>query len=123
VGGACSLSAALRKVIHPYGVGSPIGQRARKRHQNNQSDNCDHNHHDDNFWIAEALTSDHQTAAIRCAVPSAKTRLVSLPGPPSSHPIAKPRAINKRPARIPRVPKTSRTLSMFAALINNTSRI
>ena len=41
-------------------IGSTIGQRPRKRHENNQSDNGDNDHHDDHFWVAEALTRDHE---------------------------------------------------------------
>ena len=39
-------------------VGSAIGQRTRKRHQDNQSDNRDNDDDDDHFWIAEALASN-----------------------------------------------------------------
>ena len=60
---------------------------------------------------------------LRWPVPRAKTRLVSLPGPPSNQPMPKPSATNRRPAKMPRVPKTSRTLSMLAAVINNTSKM
>ena len=71
------------------------------------------------LWLATTSAA----AMLRWPVPSAMTRLVSSPGPPSNQPIPKPNAINRSPARIPRVPKTCRTLSMFAAVINNTSRM
>jgi hypothetical protein len=64
-----------------------------------------------------AITS--AAAMLRWPVPSARTRLVSPSDPPSNPPVPKPNAINGSSARIPRVPKTCRTLSMFA--INNTS--
>ena len=60
-------------------------------------------------------------AILRCEVPSATTRFVSPPGPPSNQPIANPSAINRSPARIARDPKTCTTLLMFAAVISNSS--
>jgi hypothetical protein len=41
-------------------VGSTIGQRTRKRHEDDQSDNRDNDYHDDHFWVAEALARDHE---------------------------------------------------------------
>jgi hypothetical protein len=67
-----------------------------------------------------AITS--AAAMLRWPVPSARTLLVSPSDPPSNQPVPKPNAINRNPARIPRVPQTCRTLSMFVAVINNTSR-
>ena len=37
-----------------------IGQRTRKRHEDDQSDDCDNDYHDDHFWVAEALARDHE---------------------------------------------------------------
>ena len=42
------------------GAASTIGQRSRKRHEDDQSDDCDNNYHDDHFWVAEALARDHE---------------------------------------------------------------
>ena len=95
-------------------IGSMIGQRTRKRHENDQSDNRDNDYHDDHFWVAEALASNDKRGS---------NVAVSASGPPSNQPIPKPNVMNRTPARIPRVPKTCRTLSMFAAVINNTSRM
>jgi hypothetical protein len=41
-------------------IGSMIGQRTRKRHEDDQSDNRDDDYHDDHFWVAEALARDHE---------------------------------------------------------------
>jgi hypothetical protein len=37
-----------------------IGQRTGKRHEDDQSDDCDNDYHDDYFWVAETLTRDHE---------------------------------------------------------------
>ena len=71
------------------------------------------------LWLATTSAA----AALRWPVPSAMTRLVSTLRPPSSQPIPTPNTVRSSPARIPNVPKTCRILSMFAAVINNTSRI
>jgi hypothetical protein len=52
-----------------------------------------------------------------------KTRFVSTLDPPSNHPVPTPNAINRSPARSPRVPNTCKTLSIFAAVIKHTSRM
>ena len=36
-----------------------LSQRARKRHENDQSNNRDNNYHNDHFWIVETL-GDHK---------------------------------------------------------------
>src|SRR4051794_37332164 len=59
------------------------------------------------LWLAITRAA----AILRWAVPRASTHLASL-GPPSSHPTLNPNAVNRKPARIPRVPKTCRTLSI-----------
>jgi hypothetical protein len=41
-------------------IGSIIGQRTRKRHEDDQSDNRDDDYHDDYLWVAEALARDHK---------------------------------------------------------------
>ena len=67
------------------------------------------------LWLATTSAA----AMLRWPVPSAMTRLVSALGPPSNQPVPRPNAINKSPARIPRVPNTCKTLSMFAAVIKH----
>ena len=37
-----------------------LGQRARKRHENDQSNNRDNGYHNDHFWIVETLACDHK---------------------------------------------------------------
>ena len=37
-----------------------VGQRTRKRHEDDQSDNRDDDYHDDYLWVAETLTCDHK---------------------------------------------------------------
>ncbi len=71
------------------------------------------------LWLATTSAA----AMLRWPVPSAMTRFVPASGPPSNQPIPKPNAINRSPARIPRVPKTCRTLSMLAAVIKHTNRM
>ena len=41
-------------------LGSIIGQRTRKRHEDDQSDNRDDYYHDDYLWVAETLACDHE---------------------------------------------------------------
>src|SRR6266536_6651655 len=43
-----------------HSLGSAIGQRAGKRHEDDQSDDRNNNYHDDHFWVAEALAGDHE---------------------------------------------------------------
>ena len=56
-------------------IGSMIGQRTRKRHENDQSDNRDNDYHDDHFWVAEALASNDKRGS---------NVAVSALGPPSN---------------------------------------
>ncbi len=37
-----------------------LGQRTRKRHEDDQSDDRDNDYHDDHLWVAEALARDHE---------------------------------------------------------------
>src|SRR5437764_2117970 len=48
------------RMTPPCRIGSTIGQRTRKRHEDDQSDDRDNDYHDDHFWVAEALTRDHE---------------------------------------------------------------
>src|SRR5258705_1475287 len=41
-------------------TGSTIGQRTRKRHENDQPDNRDNDYHYDHFWVVKALARDHE---------------------------------------------------------------
>lgn len=52
-----------------------------------------------------SLATTSAAAMLRCPVPRANARRVSRPGPPSIQPVPKPSAINRSPARIPRVPQ------------------
>src|SRR6266481_64760 len=36
------------------------GQRTRKRHEDDQSDDRENDYHDDHLWVAEALARDHE---------------------------------------------------------------
>src|SRR5215475_3306571 len=53
------------------------------------------------------LPTTSAAAILRCPVPNASTRLVSALGPPRNHPLPKPSARKRTPARMPRVPNTS----------------
>ena len=35
-------------------------QRTRKRHEDDQSNYCNNDYHDDHFWVAETLSRDYQ---------------------------------------------------------------
>src|SRR4029077_10291025 len=41
-------------------IGSTIGQRTRKRHEDDQSDDRDNDYHDDHFWVAKTLAPNHE---------------------------------------------------------------
>jgi hypothetical protein len=69
------------------------------------------------------LPTTSAAAILRCAVASASTGRVSLPGPPSIQPMQNPSAMNRSPASIPRVPKTWRTLSKFTTVISTIKRM
>src|SRR5215218_984060 len=61
------------------------------------------------LWLATTSAA----AMFRCAVPRPRTDRVSLAGPPSAQPQAKPTARNRTPARMPPVPKIAITLRTF----------
>ena len=69
------------------------------------------------------LPTTSAAAIFRCAVASASTGRVSLLGPPSTHPMQNPNAMNRSAARMPRVPKTWRTLSKFTTVISTINRM
>jgi hypothetical protein len=66
------------------------------------------------------LPTTSEAAMLRCAVPKARTRRVSVVGPPSHHPTAKATAIKRRPARMPPVPNTASTFLMFVTTRRST---
>src|SRR5206468_4088868 len=66
------------------------------------------------------LPTTSEAAMLRCAVPKARTRRVSVIGPPSHHPTAKVTAIKRRPARMPPVPNTASTFLMFVTTRRST---
>src|ERR1700736_3384416 len=48
-----------RLTTMPHRV-NQTGQRTRKRHEDDQSNDRDNDYHDDHLWVAEALARDHE---------------------------------------------------------------
>ena len=90
-----------------------------------ESDDRDDNDHDDHFWVAEALARNHECGG-NVALASTERHDPFRVGVRSAEQPTNPKAqCDKRRARedSSSVPKTCRTLSMFAAVINNISRM